>query len=328
MKFVLLILLLFSHTIHAQVPRKVIVEHFTNTRCSVCAFRNPGFFSNLQNNPNVVRLTIHPSSPYPNCLLNQHNVSGNDARTNFYNIYGGTPRLVVQGTVLQASADYASPSIFTPHQNQTTPIDLTIRISNLGMDSIRVNLTIKNTVNNTLGNQNLFLAMVEDSLFYQAPNGESLHRNVYRTNVVPFQSVQIPAGVSDSINLVFSVFKNTVWNSNQMFAMAIIQNPITKAIEQVGTSAKLSQNATSTQNLDKNSFKIFPNPASNFLNIEARNTSVTALKLIDLNGKALANSTFQSYTRINLEGLSNGIYLIQFSNEDGIWVEKVVVGKR
>jgi hypothetical protein len=110
--------------------------------------------------------------------------------------------------------------------------------------------------------------------------------------------------------------------------MAIIQNPTTKAIEQVGTSAKLSQNATSTQNLDKNSYKIFPNPASNFINIEARNSSVTEVKLMDLNGKILANSTFQSYTRINLEGLSNGIYLLKFSNEYGIWVEKVVVGKR
>jgi hypothetical protein len=36
---------------HAQVTKKIIVEHFTNTKCSVCASRNPGFHTNLNVNP-------------------------------------------------------------------------------------------------------------------------------------------------------------------------------------------------------------------------------------------------------------------------------------
>ena len=51
MKKLLTTLLFFSFVwnAEAQVPKKVIVEHFTNTLCSVCASRNPGFYSNLNN---------------------------------------------------------------------------------------------------------------------------------------------------------------------------------------------------------------------------------------------------------------------------------------
>jgi len=80
----------------AQVQKNVVVEHFTNTRCGICASRNPGFFTNLNNNPDVIHLAIHPSSPYSSCVFNQHNSVDNDDRTNYYGIYGGTPRLVVQ----------------------------------------------------------------------------------------------------------------------------------------------------------------------------------------------------------------------------------------
>src|SRR6185436_4956285 len=87
----------------AQVPKKTVVEHFTNTKCSVCAARNPGFNANLNHQANVIRLAIHPSSPYSGCLLYNQNATDNDARTNYYGVYGGTPRLVINGNVVPNS---------------------------------------------------------------------------------------------------------------------------------------------------------------------------------------------------------------------------------
>jgi hypothetical protein len=99
------ILFFVSSITLAQVPKKVVVEHFTNTRCSVCASRNPGFYNNYKTQAGVIHLAIHPSSPYAACVLSQHNPVENDARTNYYGVYGGTPVLVIQGVVISTSAN-------------------------------------------------------------------------------------------------------------------------------------------------------------------------------------------------------------------------------
>lgn len=71
-KLSVLVLLLSGLTVFAQqVPKKVLVAHFTNTRCSVCASRNPGFFNNLdnQNNGDLIHIAYHPSRPYNSNLI-------------------------------------------------------------------------------------------------------------------------------------------------------------------------------------------------------------------------------------------------------------------
>ena len=99
-------ILFFCQLAFSQVPKKAVVEHFTNTNCSVCASRNPGFYTNLNMQTGVLNLAVHPSSPYPNCLLYQQNATANDARTNYYGIYGSTPRLVINGNVISSAANY------------------------------------------------------------------------------------------------------------------------------------------------------------------------------------------------------------------------------
>src|SRR5688572_6916976 len=120
-KLTLLSLIFISSVAIAQVPKKVIVEHFTNTKCSICASKNPGFYTNLAAHPGVLHLSVYPSSPYAACLLSQQTQPESDARTNYYGIYGGTPRFIIQGTVLPSNTNYADASIFTPYTGQTSP---------------------------------------------------------------------------------------------------------------------------------------------------------------------------------------------------------------
>ena len=41
-----LLLLTGTSTVFAQTSKKMLVEHFTNTKCSICASLNPGFYAN------------------------------------------------------------------------------------------------------------------------------------------------------------------------------------------------------------------------------------------------------------------------------------------
>src|SRR5690606_36281551 len=118
---------LFIGNLHGEkVPKQMLVEHFTNTLCSVCASRNPGFKANLNNESNYTLLSIHPSSPYPSCLFNNHDKRGNDGRTKFYGIYGGTPRIAVNGTVISSSADYSKSTIFDAYRNDSSEFSIRI----------------------------------------------------------------------------------------------------------------------------------------------------------------------------------------------------------
>src|SRR5215207_809064 len=93
--------LLIAISAVAQVPKKIMVEHFTNTKCPVCTARNPGFYANFNSQPNVLHLAVHPSQPYSACLLYQQNAAENNLRTQYYSgVFGSTPRLVINGNII------------------------------------------------------------------------------------------------------------------------------------------------------------------------------------------------------------------------------------
>ena len=166
-------ILIATQIAFTQVPKKTIVEHFTNTKCSICASRNPGFYNNLNGQTDVLHLAIHPSSPYSGCLLYNQNATANDARTNYYGIYGTTPRLVINGNVIPASANYSSSSIFTPYLGLTSPASIRIVQEKFSTDSIRATVIIKTEAVNSLGALSLFVALAEDTVFYTGSNGDS-----------------------------------------------------------------------------------------------------------------------------------------------------------
>ena len=254
----------------SQVPQKAVVEHFTNTNCSACASRNPGFYTNLNNQTGVLHLAVHPSSPYPNCLLYQQNATANDARTNYYGVYGSTPRLVINGTVISGAANYSSSAIFTPYLGLTSPASIRIVQEKFNTDSIRSTIIIKTEATNTLGALSLFVALAEDTVFYTGGNGETQHYDVFRKSLASTigETINLPASVGDSIVFTFSSPSNPIWNFSRIFTMVILQETTSKSVVQV-EAVPASLGATTGINASsKLNFKIFPNPANKFITIQ------------------------------------------------------------
>jgi len=69
-----------------------------------------------------------------------------------------------------------------------------------------------------------------------------------------------------------------------------------------------------------NEFKIFPNPVKDNLKIVfPKDIETTTLKLYDILGKLVFDSTiYKNKKVINLENLSNGIYIVRFQHTNGI----------
>ncbi len=300
-------------SLHAQtVARKVIVEHFTNSRCGICANRNPALYTNLANNPNVLHIAYHPSSPYSTCVFSQHNPIENDARTNFYGVYGSTPKIAIQGSVQSASTNYASSTLFTPFQNHTSTIQLAIN-QTITNNELNVSVLVTNLSETSLTNPRIFVALAEEPIFYNAPNGENTHHDVFRKALTPANGVafELPP-VGTSVTQTFSTAINSAWDVNKLEAFAIIQNADTKEVLQVEKANTITSPVSETYS---EGLTIFPNPTSDKINISTTDNLLEGIiTIIDIQGKQVA--TYPYSERIDIAHLPKGNYLLRIAHKN------------
>lgn len=313
-------------TADAQVPKKVMVEHFTNTYCSVCGSRNPGFYTNLGNHPDILHVSIHGSVPYSQCILYQQNPTSSNARVLKYSVVA-TPTLIINGIAIPGGNNYSAPSLFTPFTGQTTPISIRMEQQKYGTDSMKVRVVVKTEAAHSLGMQELWVGVAEDTVFYSAPNGESEHLDVFREQL-DLMTLTLPANVGDSLVYDYTVNANANWDFSRMFAFAVLQNANNNSVTQAEATSPSTQNVISSiHNIglkELEGVSMFPNPTSGNLTVSLEDAQQTMVRLFTLSGALLSQKTFNSQTTIDLQELSAGIYLVQLVNEKGTAVQKIV----
>jgi len=80
-----------------------------------------------------------------------------------------------------------------------------------------------------------------------------------------------------------------------------------------------------TVDLDKNiHFQIAPNPANDQISINFKNglQDFKSIELINVSGQTLKSNNTQ--TTMNLNDISQGIYFVKVTSENGVWIEKLV----
>jgi hypothetical protein len=306
---------LFANLIGAQVPKKIVVEHFTNSRCSICANRNPGFFDNLNQHPDVLHISMYPSSPYPNCFFSLQNANENDGRTNYYQVYGSTPVFVIQGQVISQSANYSSAALFTPYLNQTSPISIQVEQVQT-TDSIISTISVKTEANNSLGELVIFGAITEDTVFYASPNGETEHYNVHRKSLYGDSGIpiSIPSTIGDSVTLRKAIVKNSNWNSTRLKTVIIVQESTTKTVVQAAESETNNEIPTGQLNLATTKIVVYPNPVESLLTICGIETNMQNYYLINSTGIIQKQGIMNQETKLDFTDLPHGIYLLKIGS--------------
>ena len=275
-----------------------------------------------------MHLSVHPSSPYASCKLSQQANPDNDARTNYYGIFGGTPRLVVQGTVVSANADYNSPNLFAPYLNTTSPMSIKIEQTNLGVDSVHAKITITAEAANTQPTLKLFAALAEDTVFYKGNNSETQHYDVFRASFfgATGTTVNVPTVKGESVVYEATVAAKNIWNLNRIYTLAILQNSTSKEVVQAEAIAPEDSKTTSVNNtLSEEACTISPNPASGFLNVTLQNEQPANVKLTTLNGNVVYMNKFTGKTQVSLTSFARGIYLVEVITQQGRLSKKIVV---
>lgn len=320
MKHILLVLLGFLFCLDlstAQAKRYIFLEHFTNSRCGVCASQNPGFFSRLQAYKNEYHhMTVHPPIPYSQCLLYQANPSDNSARANFYGIQG-TPTVVIHG-LTKKNANGVTEAVLNAELNKTSPLE--IKVVETGSQTRSISVEVKTIGMRPSGTYKLYVVALEKELNYASPNGEKLHYNVFRDFVSSVDGDDITlATTGSSVTKNFTASIQPSWVENQIYVLAWIQDVSSKEVLNSGTKF---DGLTATQEFSADQFNIFPNPVKEQLNIQFKQSLSTDRKL------SISNLFGKELYSFQLKNGQNQFHLSVSDWNKGIYFVKIQTGKK
>ena len=309
----------------AQVSQTVIVEHFTNTRCSTCANRNPALFNLLDGYPDVLHIAYHPSSPYSSCVFHQHNPVENDGRTNYYSIYGATPRVVMQGEVVPFGSQLLTMEQLESQLGMLSDYSIEITQNQTKADEVEVKIMVEN-VSGTAGSKiQLYAAVVEKTVNYAAPNGENVHHDVFRS-VLLSQEITVPA-MSETSTFTESYTLDEEWIAEEMMVVLMLQDNASKAILQSGASDLLGNpSSIGESNILDGLVIAYPNPVIDVLSFDpAAQQYFSEAQLFNMHGQLIR--TTRLTTSMNRSDLPQGQYILMLRDERNV-IEAVKIQKR
>src|SRR5690606_32967487 len=209
------------------------LELFTNTPCPICGSQNPGFFNRLANYEGEYHLiSFYPGRPYSSCIFYQSNIAENTTRLEHYtgDVFG-SPTVAIHGI------DFRS-----PNQVTTAVLDgLTGGTSWLHVDveettgtTRDVTISLTDHVGGSLGLGRLFAVIVEREILYNAPNGETVHHNVFRRFLTAStgEIVDLSAG---PVTRTYQYNVDGSWNANEIYVIAWLSDTGTNEIYNSGT---------------------------------------------------------------------------------------------
>ncbi|MGB1120535.1 MAG: T9SS type A sorting domain-containing protein, partial [Saprospiraceae bacterium] len=86
--------------------------------------------------------------------------------------------------------------------------------------------------------------------------------------------------------------------------------------------------ANNTQNVNlSNDINIYPNPATDFLNIETKGLQIETIEIYDLTGRQILQNQNLINNKLEISTLSNGFYIVHIKTNLGVWNEKIMVVK-
>lgn len=85
---------------------------------------------------------------------------------------------------------------------------------------------------------------------------------------------------------------------------------------------------TSVDEVEKWDLELYPNPTQDFINLNPKSfTEEYKLRLFDSSGKNLLESNNTGPSKVNLEFLPNGVYILQFIANNQIQTYKIIKSK-
>jgi hypothetical protein len=315
-------------SISAQEGAKkyVLIEHFTNSRCGICASRNPAFYNLIgqaQYADDIHHIAVHPMFPYPQCIFYQANTAENAAWTALYPV-SGTPTIVLNGAIQPNSNPLLTEAKLLTFLGQTSPLHL--QVTESGPNNAReVNVKAKAFGEIPAGNYKIFVAVAEKTVNQQTPNGESVHHDVFRKmlTAVSGNTFEVPnVGETKEFNYQFSI--PATWNADEVYALAFVKEVDTKQVLNSGT--RFDPLLSGTGGATQNTIEITPNPVADIAWAMLSNDTPQSLELYASNGQQVpvAFETQGNVFSVQTGSLAPGVYFLKVRGRRNNYVGKFV----
>ena len=323
----LFLFLLFTGSLFAQgaVKKYVLLEHFTNSNCGICSFRNPQFYTNIEPyQDDIHHVTVHPSFPYSSCVFYQHNTTDNNAWVQQFGI-GSTPRVAMNGTLVPSGSQLLPVATLTPELEKMSNIWLQVSEDVNGND-VTATVTVHTVGALDPGNYTLHVAIVEKEINQTTGNGESVHYDVFRDMLtVVTGDAFFPANPGESVTSTYNYSYDAAWNSDEIYVLAFVKNLATGEVLNSGT--RFDPVLVSTKAPEVKSIQLFPNPVNDeaFLTIPT-NETVREIEVFDLEGRRVLTDFSENGQTVRLQtsALASGIYLVKMQGEQGVYAGKLI----
>lgn len=330
-----LVFTVFQYTLAQRV---VLIEQFTNSGCPPCAASTPPVFNYVNNNPaDVVAIGYHTSFPYSDSMYFENPAESN-ARVSYYTVQT-VPYSIVDGNYYSNFSSSFN-SVIANTINTRKSIANTYNITNL-------NATINGTTLNTkFVFESLSASNVNDSLrahivvieknvlkssYAASPgaNTESNYEYVMR-KMLPNQNgsflVNRNLNGKDTITLSWPMQK--IKNNAEVRVVAFVQNKNTKEVYMANLFSTNISTGIPEMMPEGLSFKVYPNPANDFLYVSASNLMNDAsITIVDILGKAILSETVSPNKTLllNTSSFKKGIYFLILNDGMNSVSKKVVV---
>jgi hypothetical protein len=308
-------------SIEAQnVKKYVLLEHFTNTLCGICAGTNPELFKaiNVENNKNIHHVSIHSNIPYSTCKFYVANKTEQDARATFYGL-PGTPRVSVNGAALINAANITAASI-TAAAAETSPLSVIVTETTGTNRTATIKLKTVGTL--PTGTHKLSVAIVEKKVDYAGPNGETVHHNVFRKWL---SNADVTLGALNAeVTSTLTYTLDPSWNANQIYVLALVQNNTSKAVLNSGTRFDATS-ATDEPSVDAH-VSVSPNPTKEKVFFSFDKITPQYLTVSNAVGQLVerVNGLNSTGYELNMSSYPSGIYFIKLKSTEGVALKKVV----
>jgi hypothetical protein len=322
-------LLLAAASLGGQTPAKryVFIEHFTNTKCSICASRNPAFYNLInqaQYTDDIHHVSIHPSVPYNTCAFYLANPTENNAWAATYGIQG-TPRIAINGSLQPGATQLLTAANLQNYLPLTSP--LAVEVSEDGPASERsVSIQVKTVAPLPAGgNYKLYVALVEKTVAAPPPpnNGEQVHYDVFRKMLVNGVSIT-PAGTGQSLPFYYEYIVNANWDDDQVYALAFVRNTDTGEVLNSGT--RFDATTSSSGAPAPQSVRIAPNPVTQKAFVALEDDQAQSVEIFASSGQrvSLSFDNQGNTLQISTATLARGIYFLKIMGEKGVYTGKFV----
>lgn len=327
----LLFFLLFAAaTVQAQTSAKkyVLIEHFTNSKCSVCASKNPAFYNLINQYPSDIHhISIHPPIPYNTCAFYLANTAENSARSTYYGVFG-TPSVALNGELQPITNPTLTLTTLQTFFGENSP--LWLEVTESGPNNARV-ATVKAHSLGPIpsGNYKLYAAVVEKTVAAPPPpnNGEAAHHDVFRKMLPDINgAVYTPAAVGQSVEFTFNFAINANWNPAEVYVLAWVQNTANKEVLNSGTRFDPPV-LTGTNEAAPKTIQIQPNPVGDLATARIGDDEAKQVEVYATNGQRIS-ITFENQEvgtlNIPTATLAAGVYFVKITGEKGVYVAKMV----